>query len=837
LMTTLPTFAQKVVFQDDFLDNTNEWDFLNESTSRSNIFNGNYILSVTDEQQAAFVVNEIAFDAKNDHEITVRCRQFEGNKEAASGIVWNYQDDNNYSTFLVTGESSYQIMRVQNGKEELVKAWTKHPDLHPQGRSNILTIKVTALTTFFYANEKLLYSSFSYQSQDPLIGFWVDGNASLAVDILTVKQLGGEIKTAFEEEFDDNRHKWKSIKTEGEQVGIVDGKYFMRRSFPTDYSIYTNSLSLDYQKDFEIESHLRQLEGSPKADFGLVWAAADAQNFNAFVVNSEGKYSIYQVKNKYQTPIKTGNLPLSAALNTNISFKIKKNSSNYSFYINDNLLFSTDWKENFGAGLGFVLTQNAGVAAENLFIKQDATIEAVQQNPPIITFLNPKNDAIVSKSDFDFKVGVQSEGNIQKVELYVNNRLMNEPQSFGKDQHYKALVQQKIFLAEGSNHIKVVAQNQGGESLTKSISIRYDRNADALKPTLTWLNPSEESIQVDQKEFDLKAGIISPSKITGVTVLLNKNHENTRGFEVEEAQKQEQESYAVVLERAIELKVGTNELTIRIETENGMSLEETRQIIVAPDSKALEENNSDLPTGRKDYALLFATDDYDEWSDLVNPINDAQTIGNELKQFYGFEVELIKNPTTEQVLSKLKEYARKKYSDQDQLFIFVAGHGKFDEDFGEGYLVCKNSLKNDDGNASYITHSSLRTITNNIPTKHIFLSMDVCFGGTFDPKIAGHRGENDFELAQKADFVKRKLQFRTRKYLTSGGKEYVPDGKPGQHSPFARKFLEALRNYGGKDKIMTTAELLSFLKDTKPEPRFGEFGTNDPGSDFLFIAK
>ena len=81
------------------------------------------------------------------------------------------------------------------------------------------------------------------------------------------------------------------------------------------------------------------------------------------------------------------------------------------------------------------------------------------------------------------------------------------------------------------------------------------------------------------------------------------------------------------------------------------------------------------------------------------------------------------------------------------------------------------------------------------------------------------------------------MKNKTRIYLTSGGKEYVPDGRPGAHSPFARKFLDALRHYGGEDKILTFNEILSYVDKVTPEPTHGEFGNNEPGSDFLFISK
>lgn len=81
------------------------------------------------------------------------------------------------------------------------------------------------------------------------------------------------------------------------------------------------------------------------------------------------------------------------------------------------------------------------------------------------------------------------------------------------------------------------------------------------------------------------------------------------------------------------------------------------------------------------------------------------------------------------------------------------------------------------------------------------------------------------------------MKFKTRLYLTSGGKEYVPDGRPGMHSPFTRKILEALRGYGGKDGILTVNEIITAVEKVEPQPRFGEFGDNEPGSDFILIAK
>ncbi len=238
------------------------------------------------------------------------------------------------------------------------------------------------------------------------------------------------------------------------------------------------------------------------------------------------------------------------------------------------------------------------------------------------------------------------------------------------------------------------------------------------------------------------------------------------------------------------------------------------------------------------YALIIAGNIYDAFSDLVNPVIDANTIAEELKFNYGYSTEILENPTLNETISKIREYAERSYTDNDNLLIFIAGHGIYDEVFKEGYIISRDSKYDDVSKISYLSHSNLRTIVNNIPCKHILLLMDVCFGGTFDPVLAsGSRAAGMYADVSDREFIKRKKQYISRLYLTSGGKEYVPDGRPGHHSPFARKILEALRNYGGEDKILTINELLHFIEKVEPQPRFGEFGDNEPGSDFLLITE
>jgi len=237
-------------------------------------------------------------------------------------------------------------------------------------------------------------------------------------------------------------------------------------------------------------------------------------------------------------------------------------------------------------------------------------------------------------------------------------------------------------------------------------------------------------------------------------------------------------------------------------------------------------------------ALIFASNVYDTYGELINPVFDARTIGLELENNYNSYVEVVENPTLNEVAARIREYAKKSYNDNDYLLIFFAGHGTYDEVFKEGYVVFRDSRADDVAKSTYLSHSNLRTMINNIPCNHILLVMDVCFGGTFDPLIASRSRATDmYADISNEEYLARKSKYKTRYYLTSGGKEYVPDGRPGQHSPFARKFIEALRNFGGTDKILTVNEILQFIEKVDPQPCFGEFGNNEPGSDFILMSK
>ncbi len=381
--------------------------------------------------------------------------------------------------------------------------------------------------------------------------------------------------------------------------------------------------------------------------------------------------------------------------------------------------------------------------------------------------------------------------------------------------------------------VALVAQNFS--SRTNTMSLDYSDSKTTLSSTLpkiTWQTPLNETVFLKEGKITIELTIESKTPLHTVQLIVrDKATEEVKG--TSSIPVTDEKKLFVTVNKNIVLNDGVNELIVIAQNRDGVKSSSIRQIHVGATALADAAKLS-----RKDYALIFATDKYDNWKALVNPIFDARTIGDDLKKTYGFNVEVVENANQSQVLDKLREYAEKKYGELDQLFIFFAGHGFYDETFKEGFVVTRESLPDDPGRNSYLRHSVLRSTINNNPCQHIFLTMDVCFGGSFDDNVGARALDDDtYRAPSQSEIIMRKLKLKTRKYLTSGGKEYVSDGIAGRHSPFAKQFIEALEKGMGSDGILTLNEIMTYVETLKTAPQYGKFGSDQIGSDFVFVVR
>ncbi|MEM8898597.1 MAG: SUMF1/EgtB/PvdO family nonheme iron enzyme [Bacteroidota bacterium] len=243
----------------------------------------------------------------------------------------------------------------------------------------------------------------------------------------------------------------------------------------------------------------------------------------------------------------------------------------------------------------------------------------------------------------------------------------------------------------------------------------------------------------------------------------------------------------------------------------------------------------------KDYALFFAVDNYVDpgWPDLKNPIRDAEAIAKELREMYGFETRVYSNPTKNKIRTILRSWQNRRFDSDAQLFVFISGHGDFDEGANQGYFVPREGKFNDTYNDSHLGLNIVGQTVAKIPCKHILLAIDACYSGTIDREIA-LRGKT-LNRPKPATYDERQpvidIQLRntTRLLLTSGGKERTPDGK--EHSPFASAILKALRSayINGGDGMVLFSDIESKMERVRPLPHKGELEGHEDGG-FVFVG-
>jgi len=241
-----------------------------------------------------------------------------------------------------------------------------------------------------------------------------------------------------------------------------------------------------------------------------------------------------------------------------------------------------------------------------------------------------------------------------------------------------------------------------------------------------------------------------------------------------------------------------------------------------------------------DKALFFAVAQYedDQLSHLPQTIKNARQIAQVLENKYGFDTEVVENPSLDDIEAKLsayrQQYASGRLPKEGQLLIFFSGHGV--KEFNNGYFLPA------DADADRILRTGLsyntwRPFMSQINCKHIMVAIDACYSVTFDPDWQMMSGGSRFErpggeLSDEERLQANHSKYPARLFMTSDAKEDVVPGR----SNFTRKTLEGLATFDGR--FLSARELFAnWIKKAAPTPAAGDFEGDDPRSSFLFIPK
>jgi hypothetical protein len=282
------------------------------------------------------------------------------------------------------------------------------------------------------------------------------------------------------------------------------------------------------------------------------------------------------------------------------------------------------------------------------------------------------------------------------------------------------------------------------------------------------------------------------------------------------------------------LAVGINRFVIEAkDTKNNIAAD---QILVERTPIRADKSKTELHKAYKDisrdllgdfYLLAIGNNAYRHFPELKTAVNDARKVAEVCKKLYGFKVKLIINGTRHKILSTLDSYRRELEAD-DNLLIYYAGHGYLDKDINRGYWLPVEAMEHT--SADWISNADITDKLRAIKAKHIMIIADSCYSGTLT------RGLTVSDRSR--DYLTRISQKKCRTVLTSGGLEPVTDSQGGDHSVFAKTFLETLMENQG---TLDGTELFGLIRrpvmlNSRQTPRYSDIRfAGHEGGDFLFV--
>lgn len=277
----------------------------------------------------------------------------------------------------------------------------------------------------------------------------------------------------------------------------------------------------------------------------------------------------------------------------------------------------------------------------------------------------------------------------------------------------------------------------------------------------------------------------------------------------------------------LDLYPGENVVIVGALDQTGGYAEKRILIDYAPIEITLAERASEES---KYYALIIGVDNYMDPAipSLDNAVRDAERLKDVLVSKYTFDKEnimFLKDPRREDLIYALDNLSRS-ITSSDNLLIYYAGHGNFDDRANIGYWLPSNARKI--SSAEWFNNSLLVDHLKKIDSRHTLLISDACFSGSiFKMRTA---------FADAPVAVERLYELPSRKAMTSGTLTEVPD-----ESPFTKYLIERLSK--NRELYTSASDLFSSIRvavinNSESVPQYGEIkNTGDQGGEFIFIRK
>lgn len=283
-----------------------------------------------------------------------------------------------------------------------------------------------------------------------------------------------------------------------------------------------------------------------------------------------------------------------------------------------------------------------------------------------------------------------------------------------------------------------------------------------------------------------------------------------------------------------EIKIAENKgAEIRLRQPNASS---TEPAIVAP----IKTKSGDF--GRY-FALVIGDQAYQKIDPLQTPLSDTSAVANVLEKKYGFAVTQLQdadNITIMEAINNLNSVL----TENDNLLIYYAGHGSRVKGgtYETGYWLPVNADP-PPRDTFWISNEFVTRHLALLKAKRVLVVADSCYAGMLSNEPGFLLLGNNQKPSD--EYIRYKLERRSRLLLTSGGDNPVLDSGGGRNSVFAKAFVDVLQN---NDHLLTGPEIFQQVKtqvmksaqqvNFKQEPAYKTIKeAGHEVGDFFFVPK
>lgn len=343
----------------------------------------------------------------------------------------------------------------------------------------------------------------------------------------------------------------------------------------------------------------------------------------------------------------------------------------------------------------------------------------------------------------------------------------------------------------------------------------------AQKPILRITTPTEKSTDTRESTVMIKGTVKSDCKLEVMAINGQESHCSDDGQFM----------------ARVALDEGENIIAIEARNCAGWTRDYVIFNLISPEpdpedaaDSALFADTKNLKEQGRNFAVVIGVSKYTDpmMPDLFYPIFDARKVASVITDMYTFEkknVLLLENPTKGKIIKTLDSLDNI-ITPKDNLLIFYAGHGNWDERNSMGYWLPSDAAARILDN--WLMNSIITAYVSQSRARHTLVIADACFGGS----IFRTRAIQPEEEKSLADLYLKS----SKKAMTSGDLTEVPD-----ESVFVKSFIEQLSS--NREEYLPTEKLFfsikpSVVKQADLIPQFGTIkNAGDQGGDFIFFRK